>query len=552
MTHSDSHLLRLRILTTELWEIIFHQLSSTHDLRRLATVCATFNALCIRIFQVPPQIQGLSFRVLPFWRPRNSPRSCACTPSGVVDNKPKSITADLSVLRNFVLPSERLRELRLSFGDDLFSPPVAPSSESPLDAFCALLSAMAGAPSPAIVVSFNKISSCRREDTDQVQSHPEVPLRARSTRRSENFRQLGSLLRLRRGKDAKSGSSTTSPVRLDTGKPITSLGCACIYTCSNDSNCRRNDGENEFNTAPLSSNVAVPAAALSAALASVRLPRLHGIDIALPGIAPAALGSLLWNHSGVNTLTHRGGDDENLFSEQEEEAERGANEWEQNPLVSPALAHIGLSHVETVGSSVAGHMITVLAACPRLFHFSLAISRLASLSHAAGLVLDLQAIAGRGLYDKATELHLGLVQNTRSNLTLGVRSNKSDHLDFGLKSDADLSTSSKFKLESSASFTSPAALAVAQTLSCVHSVAVWLDCDPACACAAGEVLSRLALLPPVAEVRFAMRAAEFSCSDGSADPRVHTPKVDAFAERAWAALPGVGNGSARSVCPEWG
>ncbi|KAJ7106848.1 hypothetical protein C8R43DRAFT_1140406 [Mycena crocata] len=308
MTHSDSHLLRLRILTTELWEIIFHQLSSTHDLRRLATVCATFNALCIRIFQVPPQIQGLSFRVLPFWRPRNSPRSCACTPSGVVDNKPKSITADLSVLRNFVLPSERLREPRLSFGDDLFSPPVAPSSESPLDAFCALLSAMAGAPSPAIVVSFNKISSCRREDTDQVQSHPEVPLRA---------------------------------------------------------------------------------------------------------------------------------------------------PWE------------------------------------------------------------LAATATR-------------------------------------QGRADLSTSSKFKLESSASFTSPAALAVAPTLSCVHSVAVWLDCDPACACAAGEVLSRLALLPPVAEVRFAMRAAEFSCSDGSADPRVHTPEVDAFAERAWAALPGVGNGSARSVCPEWG
>ncbi|KAJ7181533.1 hypothetical protein C8R43DRAFT_1170477 [Mycena crocata] len=573
------------ILPTELWETIFHELSLA-DILRLGAVCTTFNALCTPILLRRARVSASGSYLSVSGDELLVLAALAPTPPVVwltYHPRPERIEADLILLRNVVLRSEKLREIRLSFCHELSAPSVLP-------AFLAVLSSMAArAPGPVVVFSFSDIFSCWPQDIAawhlDFQSH--VQVWRRSNRRPGLLKRLLDLLRVQR---AESYTTIDNHIRLHTEEPnnecnspekmhvrlhtrettavhgITSLRSVRIYTCSSDE-------QDAFTLLTFDVDHTshlwlgpggVPAVTLSAAIAAVRLPSLRRVHVSLAGIVPAALGSLLWNHSGVTELTYRGTDDDDEVLQLD--STTSENKREQNPLISPALAHIGLTYIETSGSSAAGRIIPVLAACPRLFHFALAIPRRPSPTHAAGIILDLQAIAGRGEQCATTT-------GTWLDLTLLATSCAIDldNSDKKFKLNSE-STTSKFKLKSKLNldseadapfFLSPAALALAPTLSCVHK----LEFACGSVCAAEEMLPWLALLPHLQEVRFEIRAPESMCRRWTMpmrrekampmpihrrrDPRANTPEVDAFAEKARAVLRGVGHLSASSDYPEW-
>ncbi|KAJ7673817.1 hypothetical protein DFH06DRAFT_1318941 [Mycena polygramma] len=388
----------------ELWENIFHHLSSDEDLLRIAPVCKAFCILYIRIFLprhnysnsvfsstnitvAAPVLAAfhLSFRTFPL-------RKLGCYLG------PLKLRRDFGFIQEIIHRSRHLTQLHLHFHDDLFRVPQdEPSSEEVMSRFCAVLSDMANrVEGPVIVVSRGHIFSCRQQDIAGWKLH------------LGQFNDASRLsIRARRALYA-SETSPTSPctrIRFHDGKwhqvkALTKLHSATIRSITEGSllmptfttlifdmdaikclSLGRPDlwirGPPDYFDLPFKTLMGPE---LDAALLHLSFLRLRTLRIHTDTISPAALGQFLLNIPRLQDLECWGHHDEELDS--------------HRALVDPPITHPGLQKI-TTNSRMLGRVIRGLDTSPLVHTFRFIFPLCPTDATMAGFLVDLAKISWR-------------------------------------------------------------------------------------------------------------------------------------------------------------
>ncbi|KAJ7148205.1 hypothetical protein C8R46DRAFT_1231217 [Mycena filopes] len=381
------------LLPTELWELVFHHISADEDLLRIATVCATFNGLCIHLFlarnlypstlfacHTPPFILSLvlpalhlSFRTFSFER-----FHCELGPTG--------LHRDLQLVGEIIHRSANLRDLGLFFGEDVFSlleridPP---SRRTLMQAFCSILATMAKrVDGPVIFLSPNGIRSCRPPDIadwnldlfqfnaawrSRLLAGARDVLHLKAPKVSPHHRYFGQTeLRLHTG-------------RTVTVKALAKLTCATIQKVADDSGPLRHFTLLVFNPTSITEltlDELYDPLLLSQLVRHIVLPRLRHLTVDTDNINASALRVFLSTHPTIEYLTCHG----------------RPGKSELQILVDPPLAHPGLRAIEST-TTFFGRVLGCLITSPQLNEFHFEMGRSIRSSDLARLLTDLRHLS---------------------------------------------------------------------------------------------------------------------------------------------------------------
>ncbi|KAJ7909257.1 hypothetical protein B0H13DRAFT_2661549 [Mycena leptocephala] len=386
------------LLPIELWEAIFHEVSSNEDLLRISTVCTAFNVLCIRIFLArndsseaelckPAMVAPshilvafhLSFRSFLFER-----FSCDFGPSQLLRN--------LRFMREIIVRSHRLQFLALSFQHDLFRIPTNDLSRQALmSTICAGLSTMAKrAAGPVFIFSVYRVFSCQPQDIagwnlDLFQFSPPVGPRGLIKRARRILNLNGDQLR-------KHSYWIPTKIRLHNQKKLTvnalsELRSATLESFTDDALSLPSFTILVFNAISITYirldtwSDRIPPQDLSAVIMRVLLPNLRRVAIGIATIDPSALRLFLSRHPTIEQLEYDGSEGDS----------------ERRPLVDPPLAHPGLTQIQNTvfRKTLMGRLVSGLNTSPNLRTFSFAFSAILSSANHAAFLFEVRQISLR-------------------------------------------------------------------------------------------------------------------------------------------------------------
>ncbi|KAJ6505709.1 hypothetical protein C8R47DRAFT_1102250 [Mycena vitilis] len=380
-------------LPTELWETIFDELSES-ELLRMATVCTTFNALCIRIImrrRMPnannPDDIVSSSPYLELGSPMLAVIHLSFRPSQTQELTcyfaPINIRRDLRLLGDFIGRCPALYALDIFFHEDLLrlqcahpSPGPRFSREELSSVLCSTISTMAGRRAgPVIIFTADtyddtltypaNICSCWPTDITDWGLHmvrfdyPKAhKLRSRARR----------MFKLKEKAIPEYRVPRSSHIRMHTGEmrevhapsvlfsvhlwssPSNSLSKPFTILVFNnrlitDLNLTQFRGDQGY----------LPPDYLNLVIVRVALPCLRQVTLGIESIDPTALGIFLHQHPTIEELKHCGTSDELL----------------PRPAVNPPLVHPGLTtfKILVARKGSAGRLIPALIHSPNLHTF---------------------------------------------------------------------------------------------------------------------------------------------------------------------------------------
>ncbi|KAJ7652704.1 hypothetical protein DFH06DRAFT_1330799 [Mycena polygramma] len=366
------------LLPTELWETVFDELSEP-ELLLTATICATFNVLCIRLLlrRISPNEESELLFSSPFITLHSS-----LLPAMHLSFRPFQVKAltcffgpgcigrDLRLWGDMIPRCAALQALDMHFHEDLLRCPVYPSSSSRQELtsiLCSTIASMASRiPGPVVILSADnhsaRIYSCLPTDVlgwglyaAQFNVTKARKLRSRARHifklsEEEIPESLSTYTVAHRQNPEGRGSST---FRLAFGAPhlITRLALKSRYL----------DGQD-----------GVHADYLNPVIEWVRLPCLREFELDDDSMHPTALGWFLFNHPTIEQIEYRGRSGELL--------PRLAVD---PPLVHPGLVSLDMNFDGKASTDSTGRLLPALIHSPnlRIVCFSMTVwqSRMADL-----------------------------------------------------------------------------------------------------------------------------------------------------------------------------